>query len=386
MSLHRPVLRSFDVTRGAGPCPGWWAIALWLGACGGGTVGPSDARVSASRDAGTQVEDAGRDASLLVIDAAPVSVPDATVCAHADLRPRRLIPTVLFLVDQSASMTENEFPDGRTRWDALKDVLLAEDGPVRSLESVVRFGLTLYSAESEGDGEEGHIVGTCPMITSVPTALDNADEIDATLRPADTILETPTADAIAAVRPGLELDRGDERRVIVLLTDGDPDTCAMPNPRSTSNRQAAMDRAVAEVTDAFASGIETFVVRISESDSERSMNHLQAMANAGRGAAPTATEPYYTANDGTALRDAIAEIVSARVDCRAELDGRIDDIAAACGGTVELNGRAVPCDPVDGWTAIDADTIELRGTACEQFRAPTAILTASFPCGLFTVS
>jgi hypothetical protein len=104
-----------------------------------------------------------------------------------------VIPTVILIIDQSSSMEESFGSD--TRWNTLRDFLLeSPDGLIADLQSQVRFGLAMYSAESGGANPEP--IGECPMVTSVAPALDNFDAIEAVYAGAEPIEDTPTGDAI----------------------------------------------------------------------------------------------------------------------------------------------------------------------------------------------
>src|SRR5205814_4039032 len=71
----------------------------------------------------------------------------------------KIIPTVLLLVDESGSMSDNKYPSGGTqsRWRVLHDALLAPGGLVEKLAPDVRFGFIGYT----GDGTAAN----CPVLT-----------------------------------------------------------------------------------------------------------------------------------------------------------------------------------------------------------------------------
>jgi hypothetical protein len=72
-------------------------------------------------------------------------------CVDVQVQVEPIIPTLVLLVDQSGSMTSNF--GGQDRWDAVYETLMdPADGVVASLESSVRFGLTLYTSENGFDG------------------------------------------------------------------------------------------------------------------------------------------------------------------------------------------------------------------------------------------
>jgi nitric oxide reductase activation protein len=160
-----------------------------------------------------------------------------------DLSPRT--PTVMLLVDQSGSMTAL-FGDGN-RWTSVQQALVEPDtGIVAKYDDEVRFGLKLYTGTTE----------VCPALTGPDPTIDNFDAIAMTLADNDPSGETPTGDSVDAVTAILTADNSDGPKLIVLATDGEPDTCAEPNP------QNGQEEAVAAVEAAFAEGIETRIISV----------------------------------------------------------------------------------------------------------------------------
>lgn len=302
------------------------------------------------------------------------------VCADVSVQTRLVTPTVVLLIDQSASMEENEFAEsGLTRWDALKDALLAQpSGITFDFATRVRFGLTLYSAVSTDDGEDSELIGDCPQLTRVAPAVENYAAIEGVLREADTILETPTSDALKVVVPELVADPHPDPKIIVLATDGDPDTCDLPNPESDENRQRAKDAVIAEIEAARAQDIRTFVIGVGEGSV--SLDHLQAVAVAGAGVADA---PFWVAGDDAGLRRALEEIIAGEASCTLALRGRVT--GDACAGTVTLGDDVLICDDADGWRLIDPTHIELLGAACDALRTTELPLEARFPCDVVEV-
>jgi len=115
--------------------------------------------------------------------------------------------------------------------------------------------------------------------------------------------------------------------------------------------------------------------------------HLQDMANAGLGRGPGDPDAqFWEAGADEGLRAALRDIVGGELSCVVELDGRIDDLDAACTGTVELNGSAIPCDDPNGWRAVDETHIELRGEACDTLQSGWGVtLNATFPCDVILI-
>jgi hypothetical protein len=286
-------------------------------------------------------------------------------CADVQVQVVPITPTLVLLVDQSGSMTD-DFA-GQPRWDAIYETLMDPgDGVVANLQSTVRFGLTLYSSV---DGFEG---GECPLLTTVEPALDNRDPIDAVFGPADPIDETPTGESLAAVAQALADFQADGPKGIVLATDGEPDTCEQPNPQE--GQQVALDAAA----QAFGLGITTYIISVGD---EVGAEHLQQMANVGVGKDPDdpMPAPYYQALDANQLVDAFEEIVGSFVSCDLLVDG-IVDLEQACDGSVFLDGMLLECGT--DYELPDPSLLRLLGEACATLQdGGQHTVDASWPCG-----
>lgn len=301
---------------------------------------------------------------------AGTSVPTGTPegdsgCVDVEVQVEPIIPTLVLLVDQSGSMTD-DFA-GQPRWDAIYETLMdPADGVVANLQSQVRFGLTLYSSV---DGFEG---GECPLLSSVDPALDNLGPIDAVFGPADPIDETPTGESLAAVAQALADFQADGPKGIVLATDGEPDTCEQPNPQE--GQAVSLDAAA----QAFDLGITTFIISVGD---EVGADHLQQMANVGVGKAPDdpMPAPYYQALDAQQLVDAFEEIIGSFVSCDLLVDG-IVDLEQACDGSVFLDGVELDCGT--DYELPDPSTLRLLGEACATLQdGGQHTVDASWPCG-----
>jgi hypothetical protein len=304
----------------------------------------------------------------------------STGCQSVQVTPTRSVPNAMFLVDQSGSMTSG-FGGGQNRWEAAHSAVTSV---VSQLDSIVRFGLTTYQSENGDDNPP------CPRFdTQVAMQLDNLSTINmsypATFPGGE---DTPTGDSIDALVSIIQADPppADGPTIIVLATDGEPDSCEVPDPNPTAGAQA---EAVAAAQNAFDNAnIQTFILSVG---TEVSNAHLQDMANVGIGLAEDGSEgnaTFWVATDPQSLEDAFNQIISDSISCEVQIDKPFDDKEKACNdpeSDVRLNGTPLSC-PTDWRVKPGADDIiELVGSACDTFKSGAATLTAVFPCGAIVV-
>jgi hypothetical protein len=304
--------------------------------------------------------------------------PDAD-CPDVNFTATSVTPTVQLILDQSGTMVE---PYGTTdRWNALRTALIdPTTGVVANLESQVVFGATLYSGTSADDGTGLQVgIPPCPGLTSRPRALNNYAAIQSLLQGASPIEDTPTAPTIDAVIADFMANppMPGSPPIIVLATDGLPDTCENADPRNASEQAAADATAVAAAQRAWTAGIKLIYLSVGDDVTD---THAQRMANAGAGQDPiTGTETFYRANNPAQLQAAFDAIIGGVLSCRLDLDGDVDPTQGGS-GTVTLNGN--PLMYGTDWTLIDTNTIELLGAACDTLlSSPNPSVTAVFPCG-----
>lgn len=296
--------------------------------------------------------------------------PDSGTCAQARVELTPTTPTVQLLVDRSGSMTRGF---GNTnRWAAVYRTLMDDaDGIVSRLEGEVRFGLTTYTAQND--------VQPCPNLTNVEPALINRSAIDSMYRDLDPIEDTPTAPSLDATRELLLGVADQGPKIIVLATDGEPDTCEVPDP---DGQPAARAASVAAAQAAHAAGIDVYVISVGGDVSEA---HLQDVANAGVGlpVGGATNAPYYRALDPAQLVAAFDQIIDGVRSCSFTLNGTVN-VDRAAEGTVTLDGDALEFGV--GWRMIDGSTIELIGAACDAVLAGGEhVIEAEFACGSFDV-
>jgi hypothetical protein len=255
---------------------------------------------------------------------------------------------------------------GTDRWNAMKDALIGGSGVVTTTQSSVIFGASLYTGTD----------ATCPQLTSVPRALDNQPAIANLLNSNNPASETPTGESIDVVVDDFIANPppADSTPIIILATDGEPDTCAVPNP------QNGQPEAIAAATRSFNAGIRLYILSVG---SDVGAPHLQDMANAGIGNDPAVTgvnADYYVADNPAELAAALEQLVGGVISCELNLDGAIDP-AAAESGIVVLNGMTLVFGT--DWEIVDADTIRLIGAACDTLLGSSnPEVSATFPCGV----
>jgi hypothetical protein len=209
------------------------------------------------------------------------------------------------------------------------------------------------------------------MLTAIPPALNNFGAIDAVYSLEEPIDETPTGESLDLVAIDLAAFDEEGPKAIVLCTDGEPDTCATPNP------QDGQPEAIAAAQNAFSMDIQTFVIAVGD---EVGAPHLQEMANVGVGKMPDdpMPAPYYEALDAAELVAAFEEIIGTFISCELTIDGMVD-VEQACEGTVLLDGMVLECGT--DWDVPDEDTLLILGEACDLLKdGDNHTVEASWPC------
>jgi hypothetical protein len=287
-------------------------------------------------------------------------------------------PTVIMLIDRSGSMNE-AFGSG-ARWNVLRDALIDKStGIISTLESKVRFGLALYTSENGfGNGPSPNV---CPEITEVPPKLGNYATIAEKYLPNDWKGDTPTGESIDAAVRILDGVTDPGPKAIVLATDGEPDSCADPNPADQKGHDAARALSVAAVQKAFAKQISTFVISVGD---DTGRDHLRAVANAGQGLAADVdtVDRFYLANNQSELAMAFDTIVSGVRSCVFTLNGTVTADGAQT-GSVLLDGKFLSYMDKDGWRLSSPSTVELQGKACAQIKSGDHDLKIDFNCDDF---
>jgi len=316
-------------------------------------------------------------------------------CQSVTITPTRSTPNVMFLVDQSGSMpwclqADRTWPPDDcaiSRWEAAHVAIM---GIVSQLHTIVSFGLTTYQSADGGSTPD-----QCPIFdTQVDFAENNFNAINMSYEadfPGGE--DTPTGDSIDVLVDSIKADPPDPTgpTIIVLATDGAPDSCEYPNPSNSAEHDSARGEAVNAAGAAHDDGIDVFVLWVGTLSSDPIRNHLQEVANEGVGKeAGESMNParFWTGATSEELATAFGEIVGASISCDIQMDKEFLDKEQACNdpnSNVRLNDRRLDCD--SEWRVKPAadDIIELVGSACTEFKSGASTFSATFPCGAIIV-
>jgi len=345
----------------------------------------------------------------------------AAICQALSVVPTPQVPTVMLVVDTSSSMWKDTTPQA---WPILHTALMdPTNGVVQALDDKIRFGFQSYKGTASN-------TSTCAEFAKVDPALDNLAAIEVAYggitysETSPPKWDTPTHHAIDTAVVDLLAYMPDPPgpKFILLVTDGNPDTCTTYDPN------CGHDYSIKAVQDAYAAGVGTFVLGVGDivvngnngcADSARcGAEHLQDIANAGVGAAvqapdgcvdvtspdcrfkyeqcnnntlmsayvetaPNVGTPYTvdttSANAPQTLVTTLTGLLSNVISCTVEMDAVVTGNPAL--GMVTVGGSPVAYNDPNGWT-LDLTTkytVTLTGTACDTFKGG-ATLDIQFPC------
>jgi hypothetical protein len=301
--------------------------------------------------------------------------PDPTPCTSFDVTLEQLRPAVTLLVDQSGSMRQS-YPDDESpdsRWSVVQAALLDPNkGVVKSLERSIQFGLVFYTSRNGFSG------GQCPLLTEVSAATNNYRAIGALYESSYPDDDTPTGAAINSVLTNIQNAPRKGPEVILLVTDGDPDTCEQPDP------QDGQAEAIQAASAAHAAGVDFYVLGVS---SDIADEKLQQMANAGQGKPvdaiwgtdPDAAQPFRASESIDGLTNQFRDILARVPLCEVELERPIapGELTSA---EVMLDGDELTFGDPDGFRLKDAQHFEIVGKACETLRASGKRLRVRISC------
>ena len=202
-------------------------------------------------------------------------------------------------------------------------------------------------------------------MTVLPPALDDYTNIQSTYTMYTPSSATPTGESLSALVATLSsMTLPEGPTIIVLATDGEPNTCA-----SNNDYTGGQSMAEAAAAAALAAGFTVDAIGVS---TDVALTNLQMVAAAGGGTA-------YSVTDTASLVGALDTIIGGAVSCQITLSGMVDP-ASACSGEVDLDGTPLDCEDPNGFHVVDSTHIELQGTACTQFMHMGGSISARFPC------
>src|SRR6478735_4793166 len=295
----------------------------------------------------------------------PVSCEAVTV-AFDELR-----PALTLLVDQSLSM-RSRYPDDQspaTRWSLVGDALFDPSfGVVKQFEASIRFGIAFFTSRP----------GVCPILNEVPARVLNYSALNSLYRSLAPDGDTPTGDALQQVVTELQQLPSRGPRYVLLVTDGNPDTCAQPNP------DEGQPQAVAAAQRAYAAGIDLYVLGISNGIAGE---NLQQIANAGLGRPIDlvyrvdmgAAQPFQASDDVLGLTIQLADLLNRIPLCEVRLqrDVSVGELSTA---KVVLDGQPLSNSFSDGYVLRDARHLAIVGKACEAIKAGGRQLSVRISC------
>jgi hypothetical protein len=323
-------------------------------------------------------------------------------CSQFEISFEAQTPTALIIVDRSSSQWDN-YPNNT--WEPMKAGILKV---VQDVQEDIRVGMVTYTGQNGGACPDLY-----PPMNQVTFDKNNYPTIETDLNFVDRPTykgETPTAATIQQALPALLADPGPGEKVMLLVTDGDPDFCNDPD------RICAMDAVIGAVQAAYAQGVSTTVFGLRRA--ELSEQHLRDVANAGSGqpvafpqgvnnamdlanrcrnnpagsltgtySAQSGNAQFFQANgtDTVALGEALDAVIYGIRSCVFDLAGAAEiDPTRADAARISLNGEPPLLfgDP-NGWQLRTATQVELLGSACLLLKNPTTKdIKFDFPCDL----
>ena len=267
----------------------------------------------------------------------------ASACQSITVSIDDLRPEITLMVDQSLSI-------------------------VKTYQSSVRFGIAFFTAHP----------GACPLLSEVPAATDNYAALNALYRSLSPQGDSPTGEAMRQIVSELMAKPTAAPRSIVLVTDGNPDTRAQPQPDN------GLPEAIAAVQSAHAAGIDVYVLGISD---DVAAQNLQKLANAGKGKAlelvwgvdADAAQPYQANSSVGGLGAQLGDVLNRLPLCQVSLQRDVANSEASA-GHVTLDGQALAYSPYNGFDLEDSRHLEVVGKACDTLKAHGKLLSVRIGC------
>lgn len=283
-------------------------------------------------------------------------------CGERGIRPGRVTPDMLVVLDRSTSMDLN----GVNRWDPSVSGLNAIVGDT---EDSIRFGLMTYPARSRSGGGFGGGSSCAPGELDVPIALNNAGPIADMLDMTSPGGYTPTAATLESVHDILTVQWNDgapvDPQYVLLITDGAPNchNGSGIGGGGSGLDPAAVDATVAAVEALAKAGIATYVLGYDTKNNAELSAALDRMAKAGN-TGDTAHRPI---EDEASLKQEFAEITGTAISCEYRLS---EEATAPEYVRIAIDGRDVPQNETNGWSlSEDGTRVTLHGEPCELLKS-----------------
>jgi hypothetical protein len=263
------------------------------------------------------------------------------------------VPDLHMVVDRSGSMLssiDKTIPGADSKWVVMQKII---GSMVDQYASTVRFGLTLYPAET----------GACTAGgVNVPLQKGNSPAIKNHIATAKPTGATPTAPTLSGVRSYLaQTPKGSGPRFVLLATDG--------KPNCTSGGGDAKTNTMNEVQQLAASGTKVFVLGFGDIVAG-DPTFLDQLATAGGAPKVTGPNKFYQATNEQELKDALFKIAGGIIPppCTYKLNSRppVPDKV-----TVKFDGQPIPRSKsrTDGWNyTSNGGEITFYGSFCTKLR------------------
>jgi hypothetical protein len=273
-------------------------------------------------------------------------------------------PQVFFAIDRSISMASQQL-GGVSRRDAVRDALLPA---MRSYQGNMNFGYAEFPARGSCNFNRS----CCASVGVLPSRM-RADAIAGQMQCTtgdsscfESTDQSPTGDALGEI--GFKLSRlvYNDKRFVIVITDGPPSCAADSDPCHTAIREAS---------DLNGRDIITIIVGIGD-NAKPGSSCLDDIARTGQGLGPTATPLFPWVADAASLGPAIQQALMPAVarTCRVKFNTScsrwLDDVAV----TFDSGSTIVPKDKIQGWEALAPDPqgraiVRLNGSYCDDFRS-----------------
>ena len=302
-------------------------------------------------------------------------------------------PVDLFVVlDRSASMQDDSKGDdadadaGRpSKW---SQVIPALTEVIRGADGSLAWGLKTFPEDVSGassDCASGSVTEKIDVPIGPMNASQTASAVEATSPDGDG---TPTGAAVGVATKYLTGLGSDDRKYILLATDGEP-SCGGGAGALTKDSSRARTDAIAAVTAAATAGVHTFVIGVATTKSSASST-LNQLATAGlepRSDPDPAATRFYLASTKDELVSALQSIVTPIASsCVFGLAKPPPDPANIA---VKVGGDKAPQDPQHGkgWDYTDDGhrQVEVYGSWCDAVKKDAKMVQIVFGCPGFVI-